>query len=322
MSTSRPARAAICIVTDEHYFPPAVQLACSLRSQLPASAADIVVLTTAPSSIGEARRYADRIVFRALDPEAVARTAVEAGSHITRATYLKVTVADVLDGYERLLVLDVDVAVHAPHIAALLALDMRGHAVAAVLDVSFFIEEADADAPGRTYRAALGMASPETPYFNGGVLLIDVARWRADELGRRALAFAERHPERCRYVEQDALNAVLQGNWLPLSPRLELRRDLREQDLRFAGDRRHTEPWRRFLADSPWPGFIASQRRPGDWRTFIERRARARLGFPLRDRETFPHPKKLEYLFTTPFADIDQGIGPPILSPYRVAHPQ
>ncbi len=57
-----------------------------------------------------------------------------------------------------------------------------------------------------------------SPYFNAGVLLIDVAGWRREHVGARALRILQDHPEDLTFCDQDALNCVLQGRWGALGP--------------------------------------------------------------------------------------------------------
>ncbi len=55
-------------------------------------------------------------------------------------------------------------------------------------------------------------------YFNAGVLLIDVARWRDERVSERALEYLDRFPN-TRYADQDALNAICDRCWKELDPR-------------------------------------------------------------------------------------------------------
>ena len=68
------------------------------------------------------------------------------------------------------------------------------------------------------YTDHLGLP-PDTPYCNAGVLLIDLPRWRAHEIGPRSLDFLRRYPERAYYNDQDALNAAIGGQWMLADPR-------------------------------------------------------------------------------------------------------
>ena len=54
-------------------------------------------------------------------------------------------------------------------------------------------------------------------YFNAGILLINLPMWREQHIAERAIQFLKDYPEKVEYLDQDALNAVLAGNWQPLS---------------------------------------------------------------------------------------------------------
>ena len=66
------------------------------------------------------------------------------------------------------------------------------------------------------YQRRLGMDTPL--YFNSGVLLVDLERWRERQVTARALAAAERIGDDLILHDQDALNVALEGDWLPLLP--------------------------------------------------------------------------------------------------------
>jgi lipopolysaccharide biosynthesis glycosyltransferase len=65
-----------------------------------------------------------------------------------------------------------------------------------------------------TWRS-LGL-SPNTPYFNSGVLVIDVDAWRARNLGDAVLNFVVEHRDDIRWNDQDGFNGVLAGDFAPL----------------------------------------------------------------------------------------------------------
>ncbi|MCP9818864.1 hypothetical protein KBZ18_05090 [Synechococcus sp. Cruz-9H2] len=65
----------------------------------------------------------------------------------------------------------------------------------------------------------LGM-NPDAPYFNAGVMAINLAHWRRENVGGRCLAYLERFADGVSFWDQEALNAVLcQGLWQPLPVR-------------------------------------------------------------------------------------------------------
>lgn len=64
-------------------------------------------------------------------------------------------------------------------------------------------------------RHRLGLAEGSL-VFNAGAMLIDLGRWRRDNILATGLAFARSHPERIKHWDQDVLNSLLEGRWRPL----------------------------------------------------------------------------------------------------------
>jgi lipopolysaccharide biosynthesis glycosyltransferase len=60
--------------------------------------------------------------------------------------------------------------------------------------------------------------SPSNPYFNGGVMVVDLALWRREHIARRMLDLLRTEHEHVLFWDQYALNVVLSGRWRPLSP--------------------------------------------------------------------------------------------------------
>jgi lipopolysaccharide biosynthesis glycosyltransferase len=56
------------------------------------------------------------------------------------------------------------------------------------------------------------------PYFNAGVMLIDIDRWRKYAVEQRSLAYLRRFHDRVWFWDQEALNASLAGDWGRLQP--------------------------------------------------------------------------------------------------------
>ncbi|PMR69367.1 glycosyltransferase family 8 protein [Halomonas heilongjiangensis] len=84
----------------------------------------------------------------------------------------------------------------------------------------------DTPLAGHTLAAAMDLCNPSNlhsrrepeHYFNTGVLLVDLPRWRAERVGESALACLKEEGASFKYPDQDALNHVLAGNWRRLSP--------------------------------------------------------------------------------------------------------
>ncbi|WP_068899612.1 glycosyltransferase family 8 protein [Planomonospora sphaerica] len=54
---------------------------------------------------------------------------------------------------------------------------------------------------------------PHAPYFNAGMMVLDLDRWRHDAVGERAIAHGARHADVIQQQEQECLNAILAGEW-------------------------------------------------------------------------------------------------------------
>lgn len=129
-------------------------------------------------------------------------------------TWTRVLVEDVVSPeVEKVLYLDADVLVRRS-LDPLLSISLRPSVAAAVIDPAFPTH----GARGADYARALGVP-PGTPYFNSGVLLIDVEGWSRHGVGEKVSAVVRRRSVPLDFVDQDALNAVLLGRWRELDPK-------------------------------------------------------------------------------------------------------
>lgn len=77
------------------------------------------------------------------------------------------------------------------------------------------------DTAGVPVRTDLGLHS-QADYFNAGVLLINLQLWREQNISENAINFINDFPEKIKWADQDALNAVLVDNWFKLDKRFNL----------------------------------------------------------------------------------------------------
>lgn len=120
------------------------------------------------------------------------------------AALLRISLDRILPQEERrALYLDCDIVVNAD-IEELFQIDLEGHPVGAVQNL------------GCTPGKRLGIESSK--YFNSGVLLIDLALWREQKIGEKALNYMRHNSSLLQYPDQDGLNAILHNDWkrLPL----------------------------------------------------------------------------------------------------------
>ncbi len=135
--------------------------------------------------------------------------------HISRSTFSRLVLDSKLPReLDRILYLDCDLIVF-QDLGLLFDLDMGGNTVLATRDQ--WIQTLSHR--GHIPQSLLEGVEKTAPYFNAGVLLIDVERWRAQGVGASALDLLERHGKDLEYMDQDALNLVLSGRWGELAPR-------------------------------------------------------------------------------------------------------
>lgn len=130
-----------------------------------------------------------------------------------RATWLRLLVPQALVGqYKRVLYLDSDILLRGAGIGSLLAVDLGDNLLGAVRDQQQWrrtmrqVEEFN--------RENLAVA----PYFNAGVLLIDVDRFNAEAVLQASINMMERRPGSLLRHDQSVLNLVLRNLWTELSP--------------------------------------------------------------------------------------------------------
>jgi lipopolysaccharide biosynthesis glycosyltransferase len=144
-----------------------------------------------------------------------ATTALPTWGGMPLTTYQKLTLAEWLPaGLERAIWLDCDVLVLAD--LGRLWREPTGDAVA--LAVQDRLVPTLASRFGVAARDELGLGD-DAPYFNAGVMLVDLGRWRRDGVAARSFDYLERHRRRVTFWDQEALNFALAGRWRPLDRR-------------------------------------------------------------------------------------------------------
>lgn len=130
-------------------------------------------------------------------------------------TFHRLGLGTVLPGYvQRVIYLDADTVVKSS-LLPLWELDLGNRVLAAVRDVGV----PWVGAPGGLKFRELELA-PSLPYFNAGVMLVDLDAWRRLKVGDEAVAVLLKVP--VNLADQCALNAAVAGDWMHLEPRWNL----------------------------------------------------------------------------------------------------
>ena len=148
-------------------------------------------------------------------------------AHISRATYFRLLIADILPiGINRVLYLDCDIVVN-DSIKDLWEIDMTGKAIAAVRQIG-----SGHEAERLGYPIQYG-------YFNAGVTLLNLDYIRENNVTRKLLSYLNTNSERILYNDQDVLNGALYDSCIHLMPQWNMTALIYTPFLEKRGDKRN-----------------------------------------------------------------------------------
>jgi lipopolysaccharide biosynthesis glycosyltransferase len=149
-----------------------------------------------------------------LRPKGERLTALKVGGAITIATYYRLLIPRLLPDLEKAIYLDADVVVRGD-LAKLWHVPLQGRLLLAVQDQGI-----------RTVSGEFGLSNYDalripkgSKYFNAGVLVLNLTRWRAENTAETVVRYIHDQHEYIRFHDQDGLNAVLWRDWGELDPR-------------------------------------------------------------------------------------------------------
>jgi lipopolysaccharide biosynthesis glycosyltransferase len=218
------------MAADENYAMPLAAGVKSILSSLsPRQALRLFVLDsgiTADSKQRLLRSWSDkRLTVEWLEPDLRRLDNLPISGHVTRTAYSRLLLPSVLpDDVSRVIYLDSDLIV-LRDLAELWAEPLMGAACLAVTDAAAPRIDASVSLPNHAacqpYLAAsqpianfreLGL-DPRAHYFNSGVLVIDLAKWRQEGIAEQTLHCLDVHRQHVLWWDQYALNVVLHGRW-------------------------------------------------------------------------------------------------------------
>lgn len=190
---------------DERYLPHAATMLCSLLEHNSVSKIHLFYSSISSDELAKLKslvtKYRTAIAFYEVVPAELQDLRVD--RHVSIAVYYRILAPHLLHAdIDKILYLDSDIIVR-NSLNNLWDTDIADHALAAVLDFG------DGGPKGLGFPVG-------TKYFNSGVLLINLRFWRQKNIPERAIEFIRNNPEKVRYWDQDALNAILVHQWIEL----------------------------------------------------------------------------------------------------------
>lgn len=109
--------------------------------------------------------------------------------HVTESTYYRILIPKLLgDDIDKVLYLDSDMVVLGD-ILELFKIDIKNYFVGVVQDMSLNRDK----------------------YFNAGMMLINLKKWRDEHISEKTLEYIKNNPEKLEFHDQDALNFIFSG---------------------------------------------------------------------------------------------------------------
>ncbi len=211
----------------------AMPLAAMVKSVLCNLAPDRrLVLYVIDGGLGEESRSrlleswsSDRLLVHWLQPEFSALQHMKITGHVNLLTYSRLLIPELLPArHQKAIYLDCDIIVLAD-LAEVWDRDPGEHHLLAVQDMTApWMCSETALANFEACRPYLSAAEalinfrelnipPNTKYFNAGLLLLNLEKWRATDTARRVIEYLRDHPDQVRWWDQDGLNAILHREW-------------------------------------------------------------------------------------------------------------
>lgn len=134
--------------------------------------------------------------------------------HLTPSCYYRLLITEFLPlEFQKAIYLDTDMVVTGD-LGEIWNIDIGDdYALAVQDDVEMYISMSD----GLINYQQVGL-SGDAKYFNSGLIVINLQKWRTDNIGAKVIEYIRQNQEYVRN-DQDGLNAVLTGKWRELHPK-------------------------------------------------------------------------------------------------------
>ena len=186
------------------------------------------------------------------------------GTGMPQITYMRMFAPFIVgSSAKRVIYLDVDMIVNRD-ISELWSVELDGRTVGCVQDHSATVSCEWAGIPN--YRE-LGL-DPETKYFNAGLLVIDIEKWKKENIPQKILTCVEENKDSLLLADQYALNVVFANSWKELDHRWNCKAGVDVKDpfimhfidikpiySSYNGSQFYKSEFFRYLKMTPWADF-------------------------------------------------------------------
>lgn len=201
----------VCGADDQYAMPLAVMV-CSILANLGRSRK--LLLYVVDGGIKEQNKQRiiqsinpEQCTIEWLKPSNDALEGLKLTQHFSSAIYYRLLIPELLpQSFNRAIYLDCDLVVNVD-LGALWDIDIGEHYLLAALDTHF------------PYASSVLLNSeslnllPDCKYLNSGVLVVNLKKWRSEQISSKVIRYIDQHPDNIRFPDQDGLNIVLADQW-------------------------------------------------------------------------------------------------------------
>jgi lipopolysaccharide biosynthesis glycosyltransferase len=153
------------------------------------------------------QQFGAKIIFKQINNEKYKNFKVS--NHISLATYYRISIPEIVDSsIKKVIYLDCDLIVK-NDICELWQTDISDYCIGAVE-----IPKSD-----RPFHLGLPL---DSGYFNSGVMVINLEKWRKDNISDKVVDYLKENKEKILLWDQDGLNAILFYKWQQVHPKWNL----------------------------------------------------------------------------------------------------
>lgn len=156
-----------------------------------------------------------RCDVRWLQPPNQSFEGIEVKRHVTATAFMRLLIPDLLSNeFQKVIYLDCDLVVK-QDLSRLWDIEIEDNYLLAVQD--YYVPYVSSPRGLAKYQE-LGIPA-NCKYFNSGVLVINLEKWRSDKISPQVVEYLQNSAEYRYCNDQEGMNAVLAGKWGELDPR-------------------------------------------------------------------------------------------------------
>lgn len=156
-------------------------------------------------------KYKKEVTLLAIDDIITKKFKVD--SYVSQAAYYRLFLSEILpDGIDKILYLDSDIVV-TKNLDSLFELEFESGKYDNGKDQKDYYLYAVSELSWQEVDRLQGIGLSGTKYFNSGVLLVNLKKWRAENISKALISIALSYKDKLTFWDQDVLNIAFENDW-------------------------------------------------------------------------------------------------------------